>query len=109
MPSTTTKISRNAVDSTPPAKPRVRTIDCMASSGNVYADLGLHNPESLKRKSKLMAQLIKEIRRLGLSPGEFASRMDLPVEKAARMRLGHFDVIAERRMKECLEKLINEK
>jgi predicted XRE-type DNA-binding protein len=109
MRSTTTKTSRKAVDSTPPARPRVQMIECMASSGNVYADLGLRNPESLKRKSKLMMQLMKEIRRLKLSPSEFASRMDLPLEKAARMRRGHFDVIAERRMKECLEKLSNEK
>ena len=109
MPSTTTKISRSAVDSTPLAKARAEVIECTPSSGNVYADLGLHNPESLKRKSKLMMHLEKEIRRLKLSPSEFASRMDLTEEKAARMRLGHFDVIAERRMKECLEKLSNEK
>jgi hypothetical protein len=35
--------------------------------------------------------------------------MNLTEEKAARMQRGHFDVIAERRMKECLEKLRNEK
>jgi predicted XRE-type DNA-binding protein len=109
MPSTTAKTSRNAADSTPTAKPCVQKIERFISSGNVYADLGLHNPESLKRKATLMMQLMKEIRRLKLSPSEFASRMDLPLEKAARMRLGHFDVIAERRMKECLEKLSNEK
>jgi predicted XRE-type DNA-binding protein len=109
MPSTTTMTSRAAIDSTLPAKPRIEKIERFISSGNVYADLGLRNPESLKRKSKLMMQLMKEIRRLKLSPSEFASRMDLPVEKAARMRLGHFDVIAERRMKECLEKMSNEK
>jgi predicted XRE-type DNA-binding protein len=109
MPSTNTKTSRNAVDSTPPAKPCVQKTERFISSGNVYADLGLHNPESLKRKSKLMMQLMKEIRRLKLSPNEFAARMDLPVEKAARMRHGHFDVVAERRMQECLEKLSNAK
>ena len=81
----------------------------MASSGNVLVDLGLRNPESLKRKSKLMMQLMKEIRRLKLSPSEFALLMDLLLVQAARMRLGYFDVIAERRMKECLEKLRNEK
>jgi hypothetical protein len=64
MPSTTTKTSRNAVDSTPPAKPRIEKIERFVSSGNVYADLGLRNPKSLKRKSKLMMQLMKEIRRL---------------------------------------------
>jgi predicted XRE-type DNA-binding protein len=99
MPSITTKTSKNAVDSTPPAKPPAQKIERFTSSGNVFADLGLHNPESLKRKSTLMMQLMKEIRRLKLSPSEFA----------ARMRRGHFDVIAERRMKECLEKLSNEK
>jgi predicted XRE-type DNA-binding protein len=109
MPSTTAKTSRNAADSTPLAEPRVQDSERFVSCGNVYADLGLRNPESLKRKSKLMMQLMREIRRLKLSPIEFASRMNLPVEKAARMRLGHFDVIAERRMKECLEKLSNEK
>ena len=109
MPSTTTKTSRNVADSKPLAKPRAEVIECTPSSGNVYADLCLRNPESLKRKSKLMMQLMKEIRRLKLSPSEFAARMNLPLEKAARMRLGHFDVIAERRMKECLEKLSNEK
>jgi predicted XRE-type DNA-binding protein len=109
MPSITKKTSKNAVDSTPPAKPPAQKIERFISSGNVYADLGLRNPESLKRKSRLMMQLMKEIRRLKLSPSEFASRMDLPLEKAARMRRGHFDVIAERRMEECLEKLRNEK
>jgi predicted XRE-type DNA-binding protein len=109
MPSTNTKTSRSAIESTPPAKPPAQKIERFVSSGNVYADLGLRNPESLKRKSRLMMQLIKEIRRLKLSPSEFAARMELPLEKAARMRRGHFDVIAERRMKECLEKLSNEK
>lgn len=109
MPSTTAKTSKSAVDAMPPVKLRVQKIECFVSSGNVFADLGLRNPESLKRKSILMMQLMKEIRRLKLSPGEFAARMDLPVEKAARMRLGHFDVTAERRMQECLEKLSSEK
>jgi predicted XRE-type DNA-binding protein len=109
MPLATTKTSRDAVDSTLPVKPRVQKIERFVSCGNVYADLGLRNPESLKRKPKLMMKLVKETRRLKLSPSEFASRMDLPVEKVARMRRGHFDVIAERRMKECLEKMSNEK
>jgi predicted XRE-type DNA-binding protein len=109
MPSATTKTSRNAVDSTLPAKPRAQDSERFVSCGNVYADLGLHNPENLKRKSKLMMQLMKEIRRLKLLLSEFAERMGLPVEKAARMRHGHFDAIAERRMKECLEKMSNEK
>ena len=109
MPSTTTKTSRNVVDSTSSAKLQALKIEYFVSCGNVFADLDLHNPESLKRKSVLMMQLEKEIRRLKLSPTEFALRMDLPAEKAARMRLGHFGAIAERRMKEYLEKLSNEK
>jgi hypothetical protein len=71
MPSTTTKISRNAIDSTPPAKPGIEKIERFISSCNVFADLGLRNPESLKRKSALMMYLEKR----NSSPQTFAKRI----------------------------------
>lgn len=107
MPSTIAKTSRGAANSTPPTKPRLQKIERFIDSGNVYADLRVHNPESLRRKATLMMQFMKDVRRLKLLPSESASRVDLPVEKAARMRRGDFSAIAKRRMKECLEKLCN--
>lgn len=78
------------------------------SSGNVFADLGLRNPESLKRKSVLMMQMEAHIRRLGLSPAEFSLRVRSPEAKVAAMRRGLFHVIAERKMQECLRRLDEE-
>jgi len=57
-----------------------------ASSGNVFADLGLAGAEKLKIKSGLMIEITKAVRRLGLTQEEAGQRMALPQPKVSALR-----------------------
>ena len=75
------------------------------SSGNVFADLGLRNPEKLLLKSGLVVEIAKAVRRLGLSQGEAGRRMGLPRSKLSGLFRGDFTNVSERKLMECLNKL----
>ena len=47
------------------------------SSGNVFADVGLSDPEGRMRRSKLLNYLVKETRHRGLSPSQAAALLDV--------------------------------
>ena len=49
----------------------------VVSSGNVFADAGLPDPEGRMRRSKLLNYLVKEIRCRGLSPSQAAALLDV--------------------------------
>lgn len=92
-----------------PIKPRVRKLKIEESSGNVYADLGLPNPASLYRKSAIMIDIVQEVRRRRFSQQDATARMNLSEDKFVQMSRGHFHVISERKMKECLQQLLDSK
>jgi predicted XRE-type DNA-binding protein len=85
-----------------------RTIDGVeieASSGNVFADLGLPGAEKLKVKSGLAIEITRAIRRLGLTQDEAARRMGIPQPKVSGMMRGDFANLSERKLMECLNRL----
>ena len=83
----------------------VKGLEVEISSGNVFADLGLRNVEKLKIKSGLVIQIIKAVRRLGLSQEEAGRRMGLPQPKVSGLFRGDFANVSERKLMDCLSRL----
>jgi predicted XRE-type DNA-binding protein len=75
------------------------------SSGNVFADLGLRGAEKLKIKSGLVIQIVKAVRRLGLSQEEAGRRMGLSQPKVSGLFRGNFSNVSERKLMDCLNRL----
>lgn len=80
-------------------------IDVEASSGNVFADLGLPDPDKLKIKSGLVVEMTKAMRKLGLTQLEAGLRMGLPQAKVSNLMRGDFDNVSERKLMDCLNRL----
>ncbi|MEX2164515.1 MAG: helix-turn-helix transcriptional regulator [Sulfuricaulis sp.] len=83
----------------------VKGLEFEMSSGNVFADLGLRNAEKLKIKSGLVIQIVKAVRRLGLSQAEAGRRIGLPQPKVSGLVRGDFASVSERKLMDCLNRL----
>lgn len=83
----------------------VNGIEVTASSGNVFADLGLPDADKLKVKSGLMIEITKAVRRLDLTQEEAGRRMGLPQPKVSSLLRGDFTNLSERKLMECLNRL----
>jgi len=83
----------------------VKGIETELSSGNVFADLGLWDAEKLKIKSGLVIQIVKAVRRLGLSQEEAGRRMGLSQPKVSGLFRGNFSNVSERKLMDCLNRL----
>lgn len=86
-------------------KRSVKNSEYEMSSGNVFADLGLRDAEKLKIKSGLVIQIVKAVRRLGLSQEEAGRRMGLPQPKVSGLFRGDFANVSERKLMDCLIRL----
>ena len=80
-------------------------IEVETSSGNVFADLGLHDAEKLKVKSGLMVEIVKAVRRLDLTQTEAAQRMGLTQPKISALLRGDFTNFSERKLMDCLNRI----
>ena len=80
-------------------------IEVQHSSGNVYADLGLHDADKLKIKTGLVIEIRKAMRRLGLTHQAAANRMGLTQPKVSDMMRGDFSNLSERKLMDCLNRL----
>lgn len=75
------------------------------SSGNVYADLGMHDAEQMQLKARL-AQIIGEILQIkGLTQSQAAQILGMTQPKLSHLLRGQFRGISEAKMLECLVKL----
>jgi predicted XRE-type DNA-binding protein len=83
----------------------VKGLEVEVSSGNVFADLGLRDAEKLKIKSGLVIQVVKAVRRLGLSQEEAGRRMGLSQPKVSGLFRGNFTNVSERKLMDCLNRL----
>lgn len=81
------------------------TIDHVTSSGNVFADLGLTDPEERLVKSKLAAALQRSMIELGLTQTAASTRIGMPQPKLSKILRGRFDGISEAYITEGLRKL----
>ncbi len=80
-------------------------MDVEKGSGNVFADLGLHDAARLKIKSGLVIEIAKAMRRLQLTQQAAAERMGVPQPKVSAMLRGDFSNLSERKLMDCLNRL----
>jgi predicted XRE-type DNA-binding protein len=83
----------------------IEGVEVLSGSGNVYADLGLPDAAKHKIKSDLAIQIIKAIKRLGLTQQEAAKRMGISQPKVSDMARGDFSNLSERKLMDCLNRL----
>jgi len=75
--------------------PKKATIELTSSSGNVFADLEIHNPEEVLAKAKLAFQINKLIKDKGLTQAKAANKLGIDQPKIsalARGRLNGFSI-----------------
>src|ERR1700677_4077653 len=75
------------------------------SSGNVFLALGLPDAEQLKIKSGLAIEIIRAVRRLGLTQEEAGRQMGISQAKVSGLMRGDFSSLSERKLMECLNGL----
>jgi len=80
-------------------------IEVEASSGNVFADLGLPRAAQLKIKSGLVIEITRAVRRLGLTQQEAGRRMGISQAKVSGLLRGDFSNLSECKLMECLNRL----
>jgi len=83
----------------------VNGIEVEASSGNVFADLGLPDADTLRVKSGLTVEIVKAIRDRGLTQAEAARRMGLKQPEVSALLRGEFSSLSERKLMDCLLRL----
>jgi predicted XRE-type DNA-binding protein len=81
---------------------RKRAIPVTASSGNVFADLGLPEPEEELTKAQLASQLRQVIRRLRLTQVAAAARMGIDQPKVSALINGRLDNFSSERLMRLL-------
>jgi predicted XRE-type DNA-binding protein len=87
------------------AKRKASDIEFEVSCGNVFADLGLPDAEELKIKSGLAIEIIRAVRRLGLTQQEAAQLMGITQPKVSGLMRGDFTNLSETKLMECLNRL----
>jgi len=75
------------------------------SSGNVYKDLGVANPEQMLIKATLAAKIGEILAQRKLTQLEAAKLLGIPQPKVSALLRGQFRGISEAKMLECLNRL----
>ncbi len=83
----------------------VRSIPIEQGSGNVYADLGLADGESMLVKAQLVTEMADIIRERRLTQQQAARLLRLTQPRISRLLRGEFRGISERRLLRCLTRL----
>jgi predicted XRE-type DNA-binding protein len=86
-------------------KQAIDGVEVTRSSGNVFADLGLHDAEKLKIKAGLVIEIRKAMRLQGLTQQVAAKRMGITQPKVSDMMRGDFSNLSERKLMDCLNRL----
>jgi predicted XRE-type DNA-binding protein len=87
------------------AKRKASDNEFEVSCGNVFADLGFPDAEELKIKSGLAIEIIRAVRRLGLTQQEAAQQMGITQPKVSGLMRGDFTNLSETKLMECLNRL----
>lgn len=75
------------------------------SSGNIFADIGLVNPEEMLVKAQIVHKIEQEIKKRNLTQAEAAKLMDIPQPRVSKIVNGMFHDISESKLMHCLNKL----
>ncbi|MHC8510141.1 MAG: helix-turn-helix domain-containing protein [Rhodospirillales bacterium] len=82
---TVRKAARAPVRKKTPTAPQEEKMTVEASSGNVFADLELPNADELQRKSGLVIQIAKAVRRRRLTQAQTAKLLSLSQPDVSRL------------------------
>ena len=74
-------------------------------SGNIYADLGLRDPDAMLMKAQLVTKIDEIITRKGLTQTQAGQLLGLSQPKVSALLKGNFRGISERRLMDCLTRL----
>jgi predicted XRE-type DNA-binding protein len=88
-----------------PKKTKHETIEVEVGSGNVYADLGLPNPEQLQAKAALMHLINAEIKRRGLTQEQAGEMVDLAQSDISNISRGRGRTYSLEKLLEVLHRL----
>jgi predicted XRE-type DNA-binding protein len=83
----------------------VRGIAVEQGSGNVYADLGFPDSESMLVKAQLVAKIAEIVQRRALTQARTAEILGLTQPKVSALLKGRFRGVSEHRLLECLTRL----
>jgi len=83
----------------------VRGIPVEQGSGNVYADLGYPDSDTMLVKARLAAKIAEIVRRRALTQTQTAEILGLTQPKVSALLKGRFRGISEHRLLECLTRL----
>jgi predicted XRE-type DNA-binding protein len=79
--------------------------DCISSSGNVFADLGLPKPDDLLAKAELAARVIQEIRERRLTQSQAAAILGIDQPKISALKQGKLSGFSIERLMRFLLRL----
>ena len=74
------------------------TVRITKGSGNVYADLGLKNPDDHALKAEFVRRIAARLESEGLNQTEAAARLGIAQPDAPRMLHGHFRQFSAERL-----------
>lgn len=83
----------------------IEGIEIEDSTGNVFTDLDLPDADRLKIQSGLMIEIVRAMRRLGLTHAEASLRMGISQSMMSGMMRGDFTDLSESKLAECLKRL----
>jgi predicted XRE-type DNA-binding protein len=86
-------------------QPVVGGIAVEQGSGNVYADLGYPDSDSMLVKARLVAKIAEIVKRRGLTQTRTAEILGLTQPKVSALLKGRFRGVSEHHLMECLTRL----
>ena len=78
---------------------------CIKSSGNVFADLGIPDPEGAMAKAEIVRQIHKTIKKRRLTQVKAAKILGISQPKVSRLLRGYFENFSLERLFRFLNKL----
>ena len=86
----------------------MRTMTITRSSGNVYADIGVAQPEAMLAKAQLAQRVGSIIAARKLTQREAAEIIGVPQPKLSNILRGQFRGVSEAKLMDCLLRLGND-
>lgn len=80
-------------------------IEVQRGSGNVYADLGMHDAEAMQVKAQLAAKIGEIVKARRWTQQQAADVLGITQPKLSNMLRGQFRGVSEAKMMDCLAKL----
>lgn len=85
-----------------------RKIECEQGSGNVFADIGLANPEEALAKAEIARHMNKLIAERGLTQAEASRILGIDQSRVSALRNGRLSVFSLEKMMQFASRLGNE-